>query len=163
MITSLLREEFTPAINLLCSRFVGFLDTVTLIGAQEEQQANFLTAEGVLLCSAPHDYHLASAFVDRLIQRYLIPERFPNTPSTSNNGRPLVLEILSQSLKFFDKDLIHLAAAQSYKQSKVNVGGLRSAHVPQESVYNTELMRILVNWLSRQGAYAINSQWHLET
>jgi hypothetical protein len=165
MIRSLLREEATSAVNLVQSRFVGFLDVVSLMDAKQEQDADFLTAEGVLLQSAPHDYHVASAFVDGLIRRYLIPEKFPNAPSTNppmtRDGRLCILEVLAQSLKFFDKELICLAAARSYKQSKVNVGGFCAVPVPRESVYNTELMRILTNWLSKQEAYAINGQWHL--
>jgi len=47
MIVSLLREE--AAVNLLRSYFVGFLDIVSLIDAQQEQEADFVTAEGVLL------------------------------------------------------------------------------------------------------------------
>jgi hypothetical protein len=167
MIASLLRENATPAVNLLRSRFVGFLDTVLLQGAEQEQLADFLTAEGVLLQSAPHDYRVASAFVDGLIRRYLIPEKFSNAPSTppplASDGWLNVLELLTQSLKFFDKDLIRLAAVRSYKQSKVTVGGLRVVRVPRESVYDTELMRILTNWIGKQEAYAINGQWHLQT
>jgi hypothetical protein len=166
MIRSLSREEATSAVELLRSRFVGFLDTVFLMDVKQEQDADFLTAEGALLQSAPHDYHMASAFVDRLVQRYIIPEKFPNAPSAYppmiSNGHFCVLEVLTESLKFFDRDLIRLAADRSYKWSKVNIGSLRGVSVPQESVYATELTRILANWLSK-AAYAVNSQWHLQT
>jgi hypothetical protein len=105
--------------------------------------------------------------VDGLVRRYLIPEKFPNAPSTyppmTSDGRLCVLEVLTQSLKFFKKDFIRLAAPRSYKLSKVNVGGLRAVRVPRESVYNTELMRMLTNWLSKQEGYAINGRWHLRT
>jgi hypothetical protein len=47
--------------------------------------------------------------------------------------------------------------------SKVKVGGLYGGRVPRESVYDTELMRILMTWLGQQAAYEINGQWHLRT
>jgi hypothetical protein len=110
---------------------------------------------------------MASDFVDGLVRRYLIPEKFPNAPSTlppvTSGGQLSVLGVLTESLKFFDKDLIRLAAARSYKQSKVNVGSLRAVRIPRESVYETELIKVLTNWLSKQEVYVINSQWHLRT
>jgi hypothetical protein len=104
MINSLLKEEATPAVSLLRSHFAGFLDPVYLINAQQTKQADFLTAEGVLLRSAPHYYHMASAIVDGLIRRYVIPEKFPCTPPTHPpmvDERLHILDVLSQVAQVF--------------------------------------------------------------
>jgi hypothetical protein len=36
-------------------------------------------------------------------------------------------------------------------------------HVPRESVYDTELMRILSNWLRGRDGLRVTGQWHLKT
>jgi hypothetical protein len=72
-----------------------------------------------------------------------------------------VLETLKESLKCFDKDTIRLAAFRSYKVSPVKVGGASRTHVPRESVYDTELMGILSNWLQGNYGWSVTCQWHL--
>jgi hypothetical protein len=69
----------------------------------------------------------------------------PPTPVRETRGD--VLAILVEALKCFDKNLIKSAYDHSFKFSKVYVNGSLRAQVPRESVYNTELMRILCNWL----------------
>src|SRR5689334_13051571 len=49
MVDSLLSEQATGAVDLLRSDFVGFLGDVIITDAKEKRQADFLTAEGVLL------------------------------------------------------------------------------------------------------------------
>jgi hypothetical protein len=68
--------------------------------------------------------------------------------------------MLVESLKVFDKDLISKAASRSYKKSKVKVHSLFDRRVPRESVYETELIRILTNWLTKSG-WTVTGQWHL--
>jgi len=70
----------------------------------------------------PH-YHMASPLVDGLIRNKLIPQLFPDSPSSApplrDEGKSLrVLGTLIESLKFFDKTLIHLAASHPHKTSK---------------------------------------------
>jgi len=66
---------------------------------------------------------------------------------------------LIESLKVFDKDLIRLARSRSYKSSmSVKVGGFSQVPVPRESVYDTELMRILSNWLLLHD-WTVTGQW----
>jgi len=72
-----------------------------------------------------------------------------------------VLECLKESLKYFDKDIIYLAAFRSYKVSPVKIGGASCTHVPRESVYDTELMGILSNWLQGNYGWSVTGQWHL--
>ena len=120
----------------------------------EQDLADFLTSEGVLLRPDPvhHYYCMASPFLDGFIQSTLIPHNFPNSLSLvlllEDGGNGLhVLGILIESLKFFNKDLIHLAASHSYKTSKVQIPSIPDSHIPQESVYDMELVRVLSNWL----------------
>ena len=165
MIQSLSRADASSSVNLLRSQFVGFLGDVTLIDEKAMQDADALTSEGVLLkpdYTMPC-YRMASPLVDGLIRNQLIPVRFPNAPSSSppvqHTGDVDVLGILVESLRFFDKALILRASSCSYKTPKMNIHGSR--HVPRESVYDTELMRILRNWLFNYG-WKVHGQWHLE-
>src|ERR1700722_4288384 len=171
MLSALRRPEANLAVKLLRSRFAGFLDDVTLHTDEDEELADFLTAEGVLLKPDARTarYRMVSPLVDVLIRVRVIPAQFPRAPPTippfRNNGKSLhVLDTLIQSLQVFDKDLIRLACARSYKSSStVKVGGLSHVPVPRESVYDTELMRILSNWLREQHGWTVTRQWHLQT
>lgn len=165
MIESLSRVDASSSVNLLRSRFAGFLGDVTLIDKKVEKDADTLTSEGVLLkpdYTMPC-YRMASPLVDGLIRNHLIPARFPNAPSSpppaQHTGDVDVLGILVESLRFFDKDLILRASSCSYKTPKMKIHGSR--HVPRESVYNTELMRILRKWLFNYD-WKVHGQWHLE-
>jgi hypothetical protein len=168
MIDSLLKDDATDAVDLLRSYFVGFLGEVSLPNRKDQMLADFLTSEGVLL--RPNVtvgcYHMASPLMDELVRNHIIPERFPDAPSSPppvSSGQLLFLDVLRESLKFFDKEAMCLAASRSYKESKVNVNGSRRVQVPKESVYDTELMRILMNWLTKHGRFTVTGRWHLLT
>ena len=167
MIQSLSRAEASSSVNLLRSQFAGFLGDVTLTDEKAKEDADTLTSEGVLLKPEPTImcYRMASPLVDVLIRNQLIPTKFPNAPSSSvplrHTGDIDVLSLLIESLKFFDKALILGASSCSYKTLKMKIPGSDGCCVPRESVYNTELMRILANWL-RKYNWTVNSQWHLE-
>ena len=167
MIESLSRAEVSSCIDLLRSRFAGFLGDVTLTDTDEIKDANALTSEGVLLRPNPDIacYRMASPLMEGFIRNRIIPAKFPNAPSSVVPFQPTggadVLGILIESLKFFDKDLIHTASSRSYKTPKVKIPPSHGLHVPRESVYDTELMRILANWL-RKYEWSVNGQWHLE-
>ena len=61
----------------------------------------------------------------------------------SKNGYLNISEFLKEIIQFFDKDLRN-ALRFSYKKAQVPVEGINSdVKVSQESVYDTELMRIL--------------------
>jgi len=53
------------------------------------------------------------------------------------------------------------ASAHSFKKALVSVGGYNNVNVPRESVYQTELDRILVKWLGTQRNFEVTGQWHL--
>ena len=169
MVESLRRAEAEDAVGLLRSRFLGFLGDVTVFD-EEEDLADFLTTEGVLLRPDPvvPTYRMASALVDGLLRRKVIAYKFRNAPSTEppfQNSRTSlhVLTALTQSLKCFDKELVRLAPSRSYKSSKVKVSGSSDVQVPRESIYDTELMRILSNWLRTHHGWTVTGQWHLKT
>lgn len=111
---------------------------------------DFLTSEGVLLRPDVQQlkYHVASPLIDGLIRTRVIPSLFRNAPAVPipyiRTNVPDILFILTESLKCFDKDLIQSAYFHSYKYSMVPVNGHRKTAVPRESVYDTELMRILI-------------------
>ena len=167
MIQSLSRAEAFSSVDLLRSQFTGFLCDVTLTDEKAKKDADTLTSEGVLLKPVPAIacYRMASALVDGLIRNQLIPAIFPNAPSSplplQQTGNVDVLAALIESLKFFDKALIFNASSCSYKKAKVKIPGSHGCHVPRESVYDTELMRILANWL-RKNHWSVNGQWHSE-
>jgi hypothetical protein len=56
-----------------------------------------------------------------------------------------------------------LAVSRSYKTALVKVGGLSRAPVPRESVYDTELIGVLSNWLRVNHGWSVTGQWHLRT
>ncbi|KAF9433089.1 hypothetical protein BGZ76_009907 [Entomortierella beljakovae] len=167
MVDSLLSESATDAVNLLRFHFIGFLGDVDITHAHQRKLAKFLTAEGVLLSGDGNTYRMASAFIDSFIRLNVIPLRYPNAPSTlapkKYEGGPLdILETLKVALRFFDRDLMTWAAERSYKDSgSLKVDGNSKVRVPRESVYDTELMRILTNWLSKTEQYQITGQWYL--
>lgn len=169
MLTSLARPQAAAAVTLLRSCFLGFLDEVQLNNNVERDLADFLTSEGVLLKPGrPHYYCMASPLLDGIIRNTLIPRNFPDSPSSvpplEDGGKgPHVLGILIESLKFFDKALIRLAVFRSYKTLKVKIPSVPDGRVPRESVYDTELMRILSNWLRNRYNWTVTGQWHLQT
>ena len=156
------------AVKLLRSNFVGFLDEVELSDHDDRNLADSLTTEGVLFKKNPVGsiYRMDSPLLDGFIRNNIIPKLFSNSPRMippHGVGGPDVLGILIESLKFFDKDLIQLAAIRSYKTSKVKIASIPDSHVPRESVYDTELMRILANWLRPGYNWTVTGQWHLQS
>ena len=168
MIESLNRPSAEDAVRLLRSHFLGYSGDVTLFGYEEQRLADFLTSEGVLFKPerVSPTYHMTSALVDGLLCRTTLVNLFPNapqiTPPLDGSRQKLdFLRALKESLKCFDKEYIRLAAWRSHKLSKaVKVDGSRNAQVPRESVYVTELMRILSNWLQRHHGWTVTGQWH---
>jgi hypothetical protein len=162
-----LTRSFVPMPKLLWtfsqSRFAGFLHDTKVNWMDHKDDADLLTNEGVLLRSEPRYYHMSSRLVDEFIRTKLIPAAFPHASSTAppiRDGSLCVLDALTESLKFFGKNLI-LACNLSYKSPKVKILSA-SNPVPRESVYETELMRVLTNWLYKQHDWAVTSQWRFK-
>lgn len=156
-------------LELLRLRFAGVLDQVSVgIDGEERRFADFLTAEGVLqqVDNGGH-YSMASAFVDGFIRTRVLPAKYPHAPTqyppTQKDSKALhVFDLVTEALRFFERTLVPLAPSRSYKTSKVRVGGRLQVPVPRENVYDNELVRIFVNWLSKFG-WTVTGQWHLQT
>jgi len=164
---SLLKPTTAAALGLFRSHFAGYLRETELFDKQEVTLADFLTTEGVLLRpdSSKPIYHMASPLLDGYIRTSILPTKFSRTPSivpptqTRNNEATLdVLGVLRESVKYLDKNTIRRAV--SYKTAPVKVGGLSHVRVPRESVYDTELMGILSNWLRVGHGWSVTGQWH---
>jgi hypothetical protein len=167
MIHSLRQPKAHDAVCFLRSFFSGYLGEVVVSYADIEI-ANFLTSEGVLLKPdlKKREYRMASPLIDGLIRTTVIPHKFPNAPSTvpafQDSGDSLhVLNVLIECLKFFDKELMRMAPNRSYKSSTIAISGFPERQVPRESVYDTELMRILTNWLGHEFGWTVTGQYHL--
>jgi len=167
---SLMKPTSVAALGLFRSHFAGYLRDVRLSTREEIDLADFLTTEGVLLRPDGRKpvYHMASPLLDGYIRSSILPAKFSRTPSITpptqiKNSRATlhVLEVLKGSLKYFDKDTIRLAVSRSYKTALVKVGSLSSAPVARESVYDTELIGILSNWLQVNTGWSVTGQWHL--
>jgi hypothetical protein len=170
MIELLKRPDALDAVHLLRSYFLGYSGEVKLFGYKEQCLADFLTAEGALFKPkrVSPTYHMTSALVDGLLRTTVIADLFPNAPGIpppldASKQTIDFLGVLAESLKYFDKEHISLAACRSYKSLKaVKVDGSCYAQVPRESVYDTELMRILSNWLQKHHDWKVRGQWHLK-
>ncbi|PKC62254.1 hypothetical protein RhiirA1_465407 [Rhizophagus irregularis] len=131
-----------PAIDLLQSRFSGVLDFVTIYNDIEDQLAQFLVAERVLIRDemTKYAYKMSSSLIDMLIWQRVIPLVY----------------------KSFPKNIISSAFDKSYKVADdLYVNGIKNIQVPQESVYDTELCRVLVNWIVKAGGIEVDGQWHI--
>ncbi len=172
LVKSLMKPTAQAALGFFRSHFAGYLGDVELFDEQEVTLANFLTTEGVLLRPdrTKPIYHMASPLLDGYIRSSVLPAKYSRIPSivpptqTKNNEATLdVLRVLKESVKYLDSDTIRLAISRSYKTALVKVGGVSRAPVPRESVYDTELMGILSNWLRVSHGWSVTGQWHLRT
>lgn len=123
---------------------------------KEKRLVEFLTAEGVLMRDEmkKDNFRMSSIFVDELIRRQVIPELYKSAPTCAVpkkfDGSLDIISILKMAVQHFDKEIIHRAFDRSFKTAHVYVKGQKSILVPRESVYDTELNRILVNWIISQ-------------
>ncbi|CAH1766624.1 5577_t:CDS:2 [Entrophospora sp. SA101] len=125
------------AMKLLCIYFLGSLNAEVIRDNENCKLAEFLVAEGVLMCVGDIE----------------ASQKFQITMDT--------LDVLLNVIPFFEKDIIGYASAHSFKKAPVPVGGYNGVNVPRESVYQTELDRILVKWLGTQRNFEVTGQWHL--
>jgi hypothetical protein len=167
MITTLKKEEVRPAIELLRSVFLGSFNFVTISNPEEKRLAEFLTAEGVLMRDEmkKNNFRMSSIFVDELIRRQVIPELYKSAPTCAVpkklDGTLDIIGILKMAVQHFDKEIIYRAFDRSFKTAHVCVKGQKGILVPQESVYDTELNRILINWIAKQIGSEVTGQWHI--
>ncbi|CAI2201064.1 18814_t:CDS:1, partial [Funneliformis geosporum] len=163
-------DKAKPAVDLLRSSFIGFLDFVKITDTREIKLAEFLTAEGVLTVSDNDNdtFRMSSAFIDELMRRRVIPDLYMSSPKSAvplKDDLSLdILKILQTAIQFFDNKIISNAFNKSYKiAEKLYVDGKKKKKVPRESVYDSELSRILTNWLVKKSGFNVIGQWHLDT
>ncbi|UZO06009.1 uncharacterized protein OCT59_026345 [Rhizophagus irregularis] len=165
MVDDLLRPDAKEALDFLRSVFVGFFDFIQIHSTDKRRLADFLTAEGVLIreSSTEFSYRMSSIFVDGLVRREVIPLLYkscPTVPVPKIDGGLKVLDALIESIRCFDKTIICNAFNRSFKTALVKVDGCQNRMVPRESVYDTELNRILLNWIVNE-CFEVTGQWHL--
>ena len=162
-------RENQEAVDCLRSHFLGHLDDFVRIGVTQIHLAQSLAALGVLTPNnESREFKMSSPMIDSLIRQQVIPFIFRSVPQMPppikhRADRPAALDCLAmlrEAVKLFSKTLIRGAESTSYKYSRgVQVGGNKNARVPRESVYDSELMRILSNWLVQMN-YTVTGQWH---
>ncbi|CAG8843893.1 8063_t:CDS:1, partial [Racocetra persica] len=74
-----------------------------------------------------------------------------------------ILEMLKLAVCTFDQATIALGSSHAYKRSNnLRVNSEPNAKVPRESVYDSEMYRVLQNWLKIINNFRVTGQWHLE-
>ncbi|CAG8635509.1 29720_t:CDS:2 [Gigaspora margarita] len=172
MITSLRKEEFRPAIELLRSAFLGFFDFEQIHSLKERKLAEFLTAEGVLIRDeiVPYNFRMSSIFVDDLIQREVIPVLYESAPTCAvpRKGNSLdTLKILQMAIQFFDKTIIFNRFTRSFKIAHaLYVDGEKKRQVPREDkhtysdiVITTKRQRIVLEILATASESNLNNHF----
>lgn len=166
MLKTLENLKADPAISLLRRYFLGYLNDAR-VNDSGEDSADILTSEGVLVKnhSDPQCYRMSSPLVDVLrtkLLHILYPIRPPGPLPLRDNGSLDVVATLEKAVGLFDRQ--HMADARwtSFKSSgNITVNNMKKRQVPRESVYNTELMRILSNWFIPFD-WKVTSQWHMD-
>lgn len=168
MVHTLTKDKARKAMQLIRSKFIGFFDLVQIVDNEERNLAEFLTAEGVLIRDEEtrDRFKMSSVLVDELVRQRVIPELFKSSPTVAvpekHDGFLDTVNVLRTVVQFFDQDIISRAFYQSFKTAhNVYVNGQKNKRVPRESVYDTEMNRILINWISKQRNFEVTSQWHL--
>ncbi|PKC55716.1 hypothetical protein RhiirA1_502660 [Rhizophagus irregularis] len=156
------------AVDLLRSVFLGFFDFVQINDEEELELAEFLVAEGVLMRDekVKKNFKMSSVLVNELIRKRVIPVLYKSSPALpvpqTDEGSLKVLDALIEAVRYFDKTIIRNAFNRSFKTALVKVDdGCHNVKVPRESVYDTELNRILVNWIVKECNFEVTGQWHL--
>jgi hypothetical protein len=166
MVDDLITPHAKEALDLLRSVFLGVFDFVQIHDIKERRLADFLTAEGVLMRENVNEfsYRMSSIFVDGLIRREVISGLYNSRPTVpvpqTDDGSLNVLDALIEAIRCFDKTIICNAFNRSFKTALVKVDGRQNKKVPRESVYDTELNRILVNWIVKECNFEVTGQWH---
>ncbi|CAJ0764539.1 17371_t:CDS:2 [Entrophospora sp. SA101] len=152
-----------PAMGLLRSMFLGFFDFVPIYDKEELRLAEFLVALGNE--KTKNEFKMSSVFIDALIQKQVITVLYKSCPTIpvprTNEGTLKTLDILKETIHCFDKTIIYNAFNRSFKTALVTVNNQCNVRVPRESVYDTELNRILVNWIVKECNLEVTGQWHL--
>ncbi|CAG8598194.1 2444_t:CDS:2, partial [Ambispora gerdemannii] len=155
-------RDTKSAVSLFRSDFLASFGPI-YVAEKQRDLARFLTAEGVLIPgNVSGTFEVSSPLVRWLILQRIIPRLFPTSPQMEvpYHSSPRTLDtfnVLKQTVRVFDKEIIK--SLRSFKVAHVLVNNAKNERVPRESVYDTELNRIMTNWL---GGFMITGQWHLK-
>lgn len=159
-------DPANPVISLLRRRFLGHLNNVKVNNGDKES-ADFLTSEGVLVKDHSDQlyYRMSSPLVDGLLRTQLLHVSYPLThlgsPLLRGNNSLDIVETLKKAVGRFDRQHIADAHRTAFKSSGgIAVNKMKQRQVPRESVYDTELMRILSIWFT-PFEWEVTSQWHM--
>ncbi|RHZ81155.1 hypothetical protein Glove_123g146 [Diversispora epigaea] len=150
------------AVNLIRSDFLVNNDPI-YVAENKKDLALFLTAEGILVPGEDAGtFKISSPLVHWLVLQRIIPQVFPTSPKVEvpyypSTGTLDIFKALKQVICVFDQETIK--SRNSFKSARVLVNNANNQKVPRESVYDTELYRIMSNWL---GGFAVTGQWHLK-
>ncbi|RUS30826.1 hypothetical protein BC938DRAFT_478913, partial [Jimgerdemannia flammicorona] len=167
-----LRAESWEANNLLRTYFLGFCGNVEIRSAAKRDLANFLVGEGVLLpvegTGNELKFKMSSPYVDALIRQRILPCLDTACPKTApvkrTNGTYDILKIVMTAVHYFNKDILRNAVTRAFKTPKYGrVEGKPLQDVPRESVYDSELYRVFMNWLVEDYEMGVTGQWHVVT
>ncbi|KAG0165203.1 hypothetical protein DFQ28_001499 [Apophysomyces sp. BC1034] len=158
-------EKQVSALARYRTHYLGNPSEVT-IEIQPGESGNleeYLAALGVLQPEAD-GFKIASPLMDSFLRQMVIPQAYPTAPDFAPPMKPSglldILEVVKSALLLFDKGIIARACALSYKVAFVPVNNQRNQRVPRESVYDSEMIRICSNWLSRIN-YQVLGQHHV--
>lgn len=74
-----------------------------------------------------------------------------------------IIKIVEYVIPRLNAKTIHLGSSRSFKSSKhLRVDSSNYAQVPRESIYDAEMYRVLVDWLTYHHKIDVTGQWHLE-
>ncbi|KAF9957871.1 hypothetical protein BGZ65_001811 [Modicella reniformis] len=155
------------ALGYYRNHFLGNTSDRAVKDNRQDSLAEYLAALGVLypVPAQAKTFKIASPLMDSFIRQMVIPHAFPNAPNTPPPRRPNgtldILEIIRSSLRLFDKDFVNDAVSSSFKTAPVCVNNSRNMNVPKESVYDSEMTRICMNWLASRHGYQVIGQYHI--
>ncbi|KAK0463691.1 uncharacterized protein EV420DRAFT_1103486 [Desarmillaria tabescens] len=141
-------SEGSRSILFLSYRFFGSLDPVRIL-PDELYFSESLMAKGVLTGTQPN-YRIASAFVDSFVRKTLLTARFPKRPDDAPpviDGKIDALDAIKKATRRFDWGLLYHSDGAPLRQG----------------LYDTELARILMNWMNTSEGWSATSDWHSGT
>ncbi|RUS18183.1 hypothetical protein BC937DRAFT_89064 [Endogone sp. FLAS-F59071] len=172
MIKLLSKESSRDANNLLRTYFLGYRGEVILYDTPNHILAIFLVGEGILLpaegAGNEMAFKMSSPYMDSLIRRRILPslDKFApkKAPIKRTNETYDVLQLVLDAVKYFNKDILCNAFIHAYKTPRYGkVEGRTFQNVPRESVYDSELYRVLICWLVDLYGMRVTGQWHATT
>ena len=160
LLKTLHSPEAAEPVTFLRRELLGSLDTIFIgdLLSDKTGYARYLVAEGVLTFTGNRTYQMSSPYMDSLLRCHLIPSLYPLPISQVAPLRPDgfadIYAVTKIAIGYIDGEIIRDGYSRSYKRYKGDF-------VPRESVYDTEMMRILVSWLRAAKDLTVTEQWHL--